>query len=82
MFTVYIIQSKQGHVYIGQTNNLERRLKEHREGFSKWTKRGTEWKLLYKEEFLDRTSAMRRERYFKTGAGWRWIQERFKNIGS
>jgi len=31
-FFVYIMGSKFGVLYIGVTNNLERRLKEHREG--------------------------------------------------
>jgi len=51
MFYVYVIKSSDGFRYTGMTEDLAKRLTEHNEKkLSFWTKRGTEWKLLYKEE--------------------------------
>jgi putative endonuclease len=62
MFYVYILRSQTtGKFYIGQTENLERRLHYHNSGYSKSTKSGVPWELVYNEEFEDRTSAMKRE---------------------
>ncbi|HUD44974.1 MAG TPA: GIY-YIG nuclease family protein, partial [Patescibacteria group bacterium] len=37
MITVYIVKCVDGKYYTGQTNNLERRLKEHNSGNGGWT---------------------------------------------
>ena len=44
MYIVYVIKSIEGLTYIGQTNDINRRLKEHNKGLSRWTKRGADWK--------------------------------------
>ena len=69
-YYVYIIKSKEGIHYTGFTEDLEKRLIEHNEkDLSFWTKRGTNWKLIYKEEFNNKTEALNREKWFKTGVG-------------
>ena len=69
-FTVYIIKSREGYKYTGMTENLEKRLYEHNsKSLSFWTKRGTDWKLIYKEEFNTKSEALKREKWFKTGKG-------------
>ena len=66
MFYVYILKSKvTGKFYIGQTENLERRLHYHNSGYSKSTKSGIPWEVVYVEEFEDRASAMHRESEIK-----------------
>lgn len=66
MFYVYLIQSNlDNSYYIGQTNNLEKRLLDHNEGLSKYTSRKRPWKMVYYEEFETRTEAIRRERFLK-----------------
>jgi predicted GIY-YIG superfamily endonuclease len=37
LITVYIVRCSDGLYYTGQTNNLERRLKEHNAGTGGWT---------------------------------------------
>jgi putative endonuclease len=72
MYYVYVLQSqKDKRKYTGQTEDLERRLKEHNNGngLGRSTKNGRPWKLLYFEEFETRREAMRREKYLKSGAG-------------
>jgi putative endonuclease len=78
-FTVYIIKSSEGYRYTGMTEDLEKRLNEHNnKTLSFWTKRGTDWKLVYKEEFNTRAEAMKKEKWLKTGAGRDFLNEIIK----
>ena len=75
-YYVYVIRSKDGFFYKGMTDNLERRLVEHNnKELSFWTKRGTEWKLIYKEEFDNKTEALKREKWLKTGIGREYLKK-------
>jgi putative endonuclease len=68
-FYVYIMGSKFGVLYIGVTNNLERRVKDHREGLTPgFTKKYRVRRLLYFEQFDRPTDAITREKQIK---GWR-----------
>jgi len=52
MFYVYAIQSlKINYLYVGMTNNIERRLHEHNNGENKSTKAYIPFKLIFKEEY-------------------------------
>ncbi len=65
-YYVYIIESQLDQsYYIGQTQDLEKRLNQHNNGLSKYTKRKMPWKLVYFEEFENRSDAMRRESFLK-----------------
>ena len=73
MYYLYILQSEStDRYYIGQTDNLERRLSEHNDSRytgSKTTKRFKgPWKLVYSEQYKTRHEAMSRERQIK---GWK-----------
>ena len=74
MFTVYVLRNPAGRLYVGQTNDLERRLAEHGSGTSRWTKSRGAWDLVYQEAFPSRASAMRRERALKSGQGRTWLR--------
>jgi putative endonuclease len=70
MFYLYILQSEtSGRYYIGQTDNLDRRLAEHNNPLytsSKTTKRFRgPWKLVYSERYETRSEAIIRERQIK-----------------
>ncbi len=66
-YFVYILQSiKSNKYYIGQTNDLEKRLFYHNSGYSKSTKGGIPWKLVYKEVYNSRAEAMKREKLLKS----------------
>lgn len=64
IYTVYILRTSKNTLYIGQTNNLEKRLKEHRgktSRSSKYTRSFDTLKLVYSEKYLTRKEAMQRE---------------------
>ncbi|MCP4642386.1 MAG: GIY-YIG nuclease family protein [bacterium] len=79
-FWVYILQSEStAKLYIGQTNDLKRRLAQHNDPncrLTLHTKRNKgPWALLHSEEYATRTEAMRREKQLKSGQGREWIKK-------
>jgi len=65
-YYVYILASESGTLYIWVTNNLERRVYEHKEGLLEWfTKKYWCKKLIYFEECNDITIAISREKQLK-----------------
>ena len=74
MYTVYVLRSlKNNYRYIGQTNNIDKRLAEHNSGLSKSTKNIRPLVLDYSEEYATRSEAMKRERFLKSGKGREWL---------
>ena len=70
MYYVYVLISKKfKKSYVGKTNNLIRRLNEHNNGMSCYTKRFLPWELVFKEEFKTEIEAIKKEKYFKSHAG-------------
>ena len=68
MFTVYVLYSKKyDKLYIGYTADLKQRLLSHNELAKKgWTVKYRPWELIYSEEFMDKSSAMKREKELKS----------------
>lgn len=63
-YTVYILRTSGNTLYIGQTNNLEKRLKEHclkASRATKYLRAFTSIELVYKEVFPTRSEALKRE---------------------
>lgn len=64
IFFVYILQSmKDFSFYIGQCNDLDKRMSKHFDGLSKYTATKRPWKLVYFELYKTRTEAIKREKY-------------------
>lgn len=64
MFYVYILRTSSNTLYIGQTNNLNNRLKEHKNKktrSAKYTRYFDSFELVYTEIFPTRSEAMKRE---------------------
>lgn len=64
MFYVYILRTSSNTLYIGQTNNLKRRLEEHRNNkikSAKYIRYFPSFKLVYSEIYPTRKKAMQRE---------------------
>ena len=78
-YCVYVLENvKYSELYIGFTNNLKRRLKEHNQGENLSTKNRGVWKLIYCEVCLNQRDALRREKYLKTTQGYRLLKRRLK----
>ncbi len=67
-YTVYILASKKdGVLYIGMTNDLNRRLEEHKSGQVKgFTEKYWVHKLVHYERFKDVREAIAREKILKS----------------
>jgi putative endonuclease len=66
MHYVYLLQSKKdNYIYIGNTDNLERRLSEHNSGNNIATKRHKPFELVYYEAYLDKRDVLDRENKLK-----------------
>ena len=69
-YFVYALSSTQRpYIYVGLTNNLDRRVAEHNNGFNKTTKPYAPFTLIYQEELPNRIEARIREKYLKSGVG-------------
>jgi len=67
MWYVYILKCRNGSLYTGITDNLERRFKEHASGKGgHFTKSFGAEKMLYSKRCLDKSSALKREALIKS----------------
>jgi len=79
LYVVYALFSKSiDKIYIGQTSNLDARLKNHREYSKGYTVRAKDWEVIYTEEAETRTDARRRETQLKTSGGSRFLRDLIK----
>ena len=63
---VYMLECGDNSIYTGITNNLEERLKKHQSGKgAKYLRGRLPIKLKYKESFINRSEATKRELYIK-----------------
>jgi putative endonuclease len=70
MYYVYTLLSLKDHeLYIGFTNNIDKRYKEHKHGKNPSTKYRNPLILIYYEAHLSKRDALRREKYFKSSKG-------------
>jgi putative endonuclease len=80
MFYVYVIRSQTvGKIYVGHTQDLEKRLSEHNNPncfSSKFMKRiPGPWVLVHSEVYSTRSEAFQRERWLKTGHGREYLRK-------
>lgn len=81
MVYTYILQSKKsGNFYTGYTSDLRKRLREHNEGKSGYTRGRGPYNLIYYEACLNEGDARFRELYLKTGRGKRYLRARLKRF--
>ncbi len=79
-FYVYVLESiKDKKRYIGFATNLKKRIEEHKKGLSFSTKPRLPMKLIYFEACTNEEDAKRREEYFKTTRGRRFLAKRLKS---
>jgi len=77
MFYTYVLLSlKDYKLYIGFTEDLKKRFLEHQNGKVLATKNRRPLKLVYYEACLSEKLAIKREKFFKTGFGRRFLKIR------
>ena len=79
VYLLYNIETKK--FYIGETNDLNRRVKEHQQGTNISTKyRCDSWKLVYTEVYRSKSDALVREKKLKAhGSGLVELKKRIVN---
>lgn len=75
LYFVYILECADKTYYVGCTNNLEKRLRQHNslKSGAHYTKIRRPVELIYKEEFPDLSSARKREAQLKS---WTRVQKK------
>ena len=76
MIYVYALRSlSRNYIYVGISNDLERRLSEHNKGYNKKTKAYAPFVLIYSEPFETRPEARIKEKYLKSGIGKEFLKK-------
>lgn len=66
MFVYILYSTEYDKYYIGHTNDIERRIKEHNSDRAGWTKPYQPWKIVHEEACTDRSTAVEKEKYLKS----------------
>ena len=75
-FKGYILRSqKNGRYYVGQTDDVDRRIQEHNNGEEKSTAPWAPWSLVFKKIFDTRSEAVRWERGVKARKSRAFIEK-------
>jgi len=80
MWYTYILQSKYDDcLYVGLTNNLRYRLRQHNSVKVYSTRLRKPFKLIYYEAHHNKKDAAKREQFLKSGWGKNWIKRTLNN---
>ena len=63
-------------MYKGHCKNIAIRLEQHNSGFTKSIKHNSPFEVVYSETFDTREEAIKREKYFKTAAGRKFLKKK------
>jgi putative endonuclease len=69
VYQVYVIQNATGKFYIGLSENVSKRLEQHNQGISKWTRHRGPWSLIWTSESLSLSDARKLENRLKRQKG-------------
>jgi putative endonuclease len=73
MVTLYVLKGETDKRYVGITNNLSRRLMEHRLKVTKGGQVLGDFSIVHTEEFPNHGTAREREKFLKSGQGRKWL---------
>lgn len=83
MYYVYVLKSKiDNKHYYGFTVNLKERLINHNNGEVKFTKLRRPFEVVYFEKVSDIITARKKEKYFKSGFGRKYIKNKILALSS
>ncbi|TGV00304.1 GIY-YIG nuclease family protein [Flavivirga rizhaonensis] len=75
-YIVYILYSqKRLRYYVGQTNNIKKRLERHNNGLVPSTKGGSPWQLMKTLEVASRSEALKLENKIKRRGAKRFLKD-------
>jgi len=75
MFFVYALKSEvKDYIYVGLTDNIERRFSQHNLGYERTTKPYKPYSLILTESYQTRQEARNREKYLKSGVGKEFLR--------
>lgn len=76
MFFSYVLKNSiTGKLYKGHTQDLQNRLDQHNSGKKQTTKNNLGyWKVVFQEPFESREEAIKREKYYKSAAGKKFLK--------
>lgn len=75
MYFVYALKSVSfNFIYVGMTNNLERRIRQHNNKETVSTKYYAPFIIIYSEQVDARIEARKREKYLKSGVGKEFLR--------
>jgi len=78
---VYILHSaKLNRYYVGVSKNERRRLKQHLQGRSFWTRRANDWQMIYKRKLKNAKAAYELEKRIKKRGVRRYIKCQFSSF--
>ncbi|MFA7227637.1 MAG: GIY-YIG nuclease family protein [Melioribacteraceae bacterium] len=82
MYYTYILYSTSiNKYYIGYTQDLKLRLERHNSSWGKFSSRGIPWKLVYAEEHLEKSEAIKRENEIKRKKSRKYIEALISHAG-
>jgi predicted GIY-YIG superfamily endonuclease len=77
MYYVYIIQSQKDlSYYVGHTEDLRQRIKDHNQGMVRFTSSRRPYILVWYCAFIDKKKAIAFEKYLKQGSGFAFARKR------
>ena len=78
VFTYIIHSDFTDSYYVGITNNVKIRLKEHNSEKTKYTSKANDWKIIYSAEFGSRIEAYNHEQLIKSTGPRRFVERNIK----
>lgn len=76
MYFIYILRGPRNHLYVGVSQDIEKRILRHKSGDgAEFTKRNKTFELVYSERFETHLEARRREKQIKG-----WTREKKENL--
>jgi len=81
IFFVYILKGAKGR-YIGCTTDIQKRIRQHNEGFSRYTKNRGPWAIEWISKSMSHTDALILEKKIKRQKGGAGLQQIMREFGS
>ncbi len=74
-YVVYVLCNERGRFYIGLTDDVPRRLAQHNDGVSTWTRTRGPWSLAWQSASLSLSEARKLDNFLKRQKGGRGFYE-------